>query len=279
MFRLIITLSLLITSCVAVPETGNRPQISEYLAKPAILVFSKTAGWRHNEGIAGADRFFADLASDQGLGFHTTADERIFNSEQLAGFDVIVFNNMTGDVLSPAQEAAFQQWLEGGGAWIGLHGSGDNTHADWPWYDQQIIGPEFIGHPADPQFQTARLVSLAPSHSILDGIPGEWMHHDEWYSFDDASKLGTATALIGIDESSYTPENNVYGDVSDLRMGGEPANHPLVWVRCVGKGRSFYSAIGHSQTSYDDPVYRKLLENALRWVRERDSASTGCPMG
>lgn len=252
------------------------PEITEFMPSPAILVFSKTLGWRHNEGIAGADRFFAEVTSEKGIGLFTTVNGAVFNPEQLRRFEVIVFNNMTGDALTPQQEKAFQDWLENGGAWIGLHSAGDNSHADWSWYDDSVIGPEFVGHPADPQFQEARLVNLATTHPIMRGIPAEWMHTDEWYSFDGTEALGEAVPLLGLDEDSYSPQNLLYGDREDLRMGGGPAGHPIAWTRCIGKGRTFYSGLGHNHTSYDDPIYRKMLLNALEWVRARDDANAGC---
>ncbi|MEL7540076.1 MAG: ThuA domain-containing protein, partial [Pseudomonadota bacterium] len=119
------------------------PHITKWMQQPAIMVFSKTNGWRHNEGIAGADKFFVELSREKGFGIFTTVNAAVFNADDLARFDVIVFNNATGDTLSPEQESAFQSWLEAGGAWIGLHGSGDNTHAEWAWYADTLIGPTF----------------------------------------------------------------------------------------------------------------------------------------
>lgn len=254
------------------------PQITRYMPQPAILVFSKTLGWRHNEGIAGADRFFADLATDRGMGLFTTVNSAVFSDAQLARFRIVVFNNMTGDALTPAQESAFQRWLMNGGALIALHSSGDDSHRDWHWYDDAMIGPEFVGHPADPQFQEARVVNLAKAHPVMRGIPEDWRITDEWYSFDDSGKLGDAVALLGLDESTYSPENLLYGPREDLRMGGGPARHPIAWIRCPGTGRLFYSAIGHSHTSYDDPVYRRLLTNAVDWVQDTDQGMVGCPV-
>ncbi len=282
-----IPLALLLAACApSTAQTGEAapqhdtvpPEITEFMPAPAILVFSKTRGWRHNEGIAGGDRFFAEVAAENGMGLFTTANGAVFNAEQLARFEVVVFNNMTGDTLSPEQEQAFQSWLEDGGALIALHSAGDDSHSDWSWYDTQVIGPQFIGHPADPQFQDARLVNLASEHPVMQGIPAEWMHNDEWYSFDSA-ELGDAVPLLGLDEDSYSPQNLLYGPVQDLRMGGGPEGHPVAWTRCLGEGRSFYSAIGHNHTSYDDPIYRRMLTNAVVWVRTRDGQREGCTKG
>ncbi len=263
------------TDQAAVPYDSAPPEITEHMPQPAVLVFSKTRGWRHNEGIAGADRFFAEFTSENGMGLFTTANGAVFNADQLARFDLVVFNNMTGDTLSPDQERAFQQWLENGGSLVALHSAGDDSHEDWSWYDTNVIGPQFIGHPADPQYQDARVVNLAAEHPVMQGIPADWTHNDEWYSFDSA-ELGDAVPLLGLDESSYSPENLLYGPVQDLRMGGGPEGHPIAWTRCLGEGRAFYSAIGHNHTSYDDPIYRRMLSNALAWVRARGADREGC---
>jgi len=264
------------THAEGVHHDTQPPEITQWMKKPSILVFSKTLSWRHNEGIAGADLYFADLASSRGMGFFSTVNGAVFNDEQLARFDVVVFNNMTGDTLSPAQEQAFQKWLENGGALIALHGSGDASHTDWPWYDEQVIGPEFIGHPMRPQFQEARVANLAPTHPIMNGIPAEWLKVDEWYSFEALERMAGAKPLLGLDESTFIAEiREPDGSVKDIRMGDSAQEHPIAWSRCLGEGRVVYSAVGHSTASYRDEVYRRFLLNTFEWVRTRESGA-GC---
>ncbi|MEO0576568.1 MAG: ThuA domain-containing protein [Pseudomonadota bacterium] len=276
-----------IIACRALPErvptTARQydvtpPDINKFMSQPAILVFSKTLGWRHNEGIAGADYFFVRLARERQYGIFTTVNAAVFNDASLARFDIVVFNNMSGDGLTTEQQDAFQRWLESGGGWIGIHGSGDGSQSDWPWYQQQLIGPTFIGHPADPQFQRARVETIETAHPVMAGIPSQWWHTEEWYSFDSRAQDHGALVLAGIDETSYRPRNNVYGDVADLRMGTGAINHPIIWSRCPGEGRAVYSAIGHSDKSYEDAVYARLLNNAFDWVSgASDQDGSGCP--
>ena len=242
-----------------------RPEITEYMAQPAVLVFSKTRAWRHNEGIAAADRFFADLTLSRGMGLFTTVNGAVFNADDLARFDVVVFNNMSGDTLSKEQQEAFETWLKAGGALIALHASGDNSHTAWAWYDRKVIGPEFTSHPMAPQFQKADLVTLASSHPIMDGIPARFSLSDEWYSFDSTPQDFGLTPLMGLDETTYSPENTVYGP-RDLRMGSEPIDHPIIWTGEIGEGRIFYSAVGHNPGPYDNAVYARLLTQAFDWV-------------
>lgn len=275
----------LVTLCACSPKTiaqdyrgadSAPPDITEWMPQPAILVFSKTAGWRHNEGIAGADLFFVQLARRHEYGIFTTANAAIFNPRDLARFDVVVFNNATGNGLAKDQQRALRDWIEQGGGWIGLHGAGDASQ-EWPWYQERLIGPKFIGHIADPQFQDARLETLADGHPVTQGLPASWLHNDEWYSFDSRPQDHGMRPLVGLDESSYSPRNDLYGEVSDLRMGKGANNHPIVWSRCPNEGRSVYSAIGHNETSYSDPNYSRLLENAFLWVaRKVDAQGEGC---
>lgn len=258
------------------PHDTHPPDITRWMARPAVLVFSKTVDWRHNEGIAGADRFFAELTTERGWGYYTTANSEVFRPEILDRFALVIFNNVTGDTLSAKQRAAFEAWFERGGAWIGLHGSGDDSHGAWPWYARELVGPTFVGHPADPQLQEARLVALASDHPLLKGLPPEWRTTDEWYSFDAPAARFGMTPILGMDESSYKPVNPQYGPREDLRMGPSPADHAIVWTRCHGRGRSVYSALGHSHRAYDSPTYGKLLRNAVDWVLSRDTPD-GCP--
>ncbi|MEM7765037.1 MAG: ThuA domain-containing protein [Pseudomonadota bacterium] len=271
---------LLLLSCAHPPAAQRNnvaPQISEYLREPAMLVFSKTAGWRHNEGIAGADAAFAAMASERALGFFTTENAAVFNDAQLSRFALIVFNNVTGDALSRPQQAAFERWMTRGGAWIGVHGSGDSSLQPWDWYQNRLVGTHFIGHTMDPQIQGATLVTLAVTHPVMDGLPLRWPHRDEWYSFDAPPALPGMTLLVGIDESSYSPLNTIVERwPRDLRMSPSPAGHPMVWAVCEGDYRGVYSALGHQHTSYADANYLHLLGNAVDWVLRR-TGGTECP--
>jgi type 1 glutamine amidotransferase len=253
-----------------------RPAISEYMPSPAVLVFSGTAGWRHNEGIAGADLFFAELTTEKQYGLFTTENPAVFNAEDLARFELIVFNNATGPILNTEQRAAFQNWMRDGGAWIGLHGAGDSSMADWAWYQKRLIDTTFIGHTMGPQFQEATLVTLAPGHPVLKGVPHRWQHTDEWYSFDRVPSPPGAVPLVGIDESSYEPRNTIVERwPRDLRMGASPQDHPMVWVVCVPEFRAVYSALGHGHETYENADYRRLLANAFGWLLDRSASCRG----
>ena len=254
------------------------PAITEHMPQPAILVFSKTRGWRHDEGVSGADLFFVRLAREAGYGIYTTENGAVFTPEILDRFAVVVFNNVTGDVLSPAQQAAFETWTEAGGGFLGLHASGDASSEAWSWYRRALIGPDYMNHPFDPQFQEARVAVLTPDHPVARGLPSEWRQTEEWYSFyDNATALGF-TPILGLDETTYAARNEVWAPGPDLGMGPRPEDHPIVWAACPGEGRSVYSAIGHLDTAYEVVPYAALLRNAFGWVTgETDPDGAACP--
>ena len=131
------------------------PELPADIRRPAILVFSKTNGFRHEEAIPAGNTLFAQMARDNGWGHFQTENGATFSPEILSRFDVVVFNNVSGDVFTPDQRAAFKRFIENGGGFVGLHAAGDNSHAAWDWYSREVIGAKFTQHTMDPQFQQA----------------------------------------------------------------------------------------------------------------------------
>ena len=274
-------LALSLMACSTIPSASADemvwPRSYQYLTENSVLVFSGTRDWRHDSGIAGATAFWAREADENGTGIFTTENPAVFSKSNLDKFSIVVLNSMTGDVLNPAQKMALERFVQDGGGLIIHHGGGDGSSGEtWPWY-KDLIGTVFISHPMDPQIQTASVVTLAPDHPVMAGLENSFSQADEWYSFD-GSVQGKATILAGLDETTYSPVNNIYGDVSDLRMGPEPSNHPIIWAKCPGKGRMVYSALGHNMASFDTQAHQTLLRNAMAWVR-KDSNPEGqsCP--
>ncbi|MEZ4334019.1 MAG: ThuA domain-containing protein [Myxococcota bacterium] len=244
-------------------------------ARLRVLVFSKTNSFRHEDGIAGARRALDAIAARRGFALFHSENGALFDAERLARFDVVVFSNATGDVLSPEQERAFRHWLEQGGGWIGLHSAGDISHAEWTWYLDELIGARFIGHILGPQTQPARVVVEDPTHPATRGLPAAFEHEEEWYSWDRSPREAGFHVLLTVDESSYDPSIRFLGSVTDLRMG----DHPVAWWRCVGRGRALYETMGHGARAYENPAHALLLENALAWAGDGSvcAAATGTP--
>ena len=236
------------------------PTLPADIKRPAILVFSKTNGFRHEEAIPAANALFDAVAQEQGWGLFKTESGAAFSPEILARFDAVVFSNTSGDVFTPAQRAAFKAFLERGGGYVGIHAAGDNSHADWAWYMDRVIGTTFTGHPMDPQFQQAAVRIEDRTNPATRGLPAEWRRTDEWYSFDKSPRKPGIAVLATLDEGTYKP-GSFFG--TELAMSKD---HPIVWARCVGKGRALYSALGHTAATYAEPDYRKHISGALGWA-------------
>ncbi|MCB1688764.1 MAG: ThuA domain-containing protein [Halioglobus sp.] len=247
------------------PNTSHdtvAPAIPASLATPAVLVFSKTNGFRHVEGIAGGAKALESIASTHKWGMFHTENGAVFNERDLARFDVVVFLNASGDMLSDEQESAFQSWLTAGGGWLGIHAAGDSSHLDWQWYRDNLIGATFTAHIMGPQFQTATVVLENHDHPALQGLPNVWQHEEEWYSWEKSPRVEGFKVLATLDENSYVPVADFMGTKTDLSMG----DHPVVWTNCIGAGKSIYAAMGHRAEAFEQPQIRLLLENALTWL-------------
>lgn len=238
------------------------PEISEALQRPAVLLFTKTNGFRHVEGIEAGSKLFKHIAKSRDWGLYHTENGAVFNKEQLQQFDAVVFHNATGDMLSKEQELAFQQWLESGGGWLGVHAAGDGSHQTWDWYMDNLLGAKFTAHIMGPQFQVATVHVEDKDHPAVHALPDQFEHSEEWYSWEESPRANDFEILATIDESSYSPVQKILGQENDLRMG----DHPVVWANCVGQGRSVYSTMGHAAEAYDVPEHKRLLEDALAWA-------------
>jgi type 1 glutamine amidotransferase len=243
----------------------NPPSIAADFGEGAaarVLVFSKTNSFRHKDGIPAARALFDEIAARRGWALFHSENGALFDAAYLSRFDVIVFSNASGDILSEAQEEVFRRWLEAGGGWVGIHSAGDGSHAEWAWYQENLIGGLFTAHIMGPQTQEARVVVEDRSHPATQGLPAEFVHAEEWYSWDASARTKGFDVLLRVDESSYDPTQRFAGRENDLRMG----DHPIAWWRCIGRGRVLYSAMGHWAASYETAAHARLLENAVAWA-------------
>jgi uncharacterized protein len=222
---------------------------------PAILVFEKINGFRDGPSVQAAHKAFSDMAGRRGWSIAFTDNGAVFSKPQLQHYDAIVWNNVSGDALTVSQENAFKAYLAAGGGFAGVHGSGGDPVYVWGWYADSLIGARFIGHPMNPQFQSATVIVEGPKTGIAARLPDSWTMTEEWYSFASSPRLTGARILARLDERSYKP--------SALAMGDD---HPIAWAHCLGDGRSFYTAIGHRPESYAEPNSIELLEQGVAWA-------------
>ncbi len=236
------------------------PNVPAKFANPAILVFSKTNGFRHDEAIDAANVMFRELAKENGWSVFETENGAVHSPELLSRFKVVVWSNASGDNLSIEQRAALKAFIENGGGFIGIHAAGDSSHEDWDWYVKEIIGTRFVGHSLWPHLAQATVNVEGGDHPAMAGLPAKWVRTDEWYSFDSSVRAKGFAVLATVDEATYERG----GPGSDkLTMGKD---HPIIWSHCQGKGRTLYSALGHTGEAFAEPGMRKLIVNAVDWA-------------
>lgn len=233
--------------------------------RPTVLVFNKTNGFIHRDALPAGDKMLTELADELGWDVFITNNGAIHNAEDLKRFEMVVWNNTSGDVLTEEQRTDFKVWLEQGGGWVGMHAAGGDPSYKWDWYVDVLIGAQFIGHTMEPQFQDADLYVADKTLEITSHIPVPWsVKQEEWYAFDQNPRDKGYEILLTIDEDSYiTVGDTKFGFVDS--MEGE---HPIAWRHQVGEGKVFYSSIGHTAPSYSVPENRELIKKAMVWAAE-----------
>ncbi|MEV3857277.1 ThuA domain-containing protein [Streptomyces sp. NPDC050095] len=224
-----------------------------------VLVFSRTAGFRHDSIPAGIDALRA-IGAGNDFTVTATEDPAAFTTANLSAYEAVVFLSTTGDVLDDSRQNALQTYVDSGGGYIGVHAAAD-TEYDWPYYGQ-LVGAWFKSHPA---IQQATVVTEDRTHPATAHLAAIWSRTDEWYNYHTDPRA-TVHVLQSLDESSYS--------------GGEMAgDHPITWCHPQGQGRSFYTGLGHTAESYADPAFRALLLGAVRYAAGQAAADCAPPSG
>jgi len=236
------------------------PQLPADLKAGGVLIFSKTNGYRDEPSIQASNAALSAIATMRGLPSFVTENGAVMNAEQLAKFKLVIWNNASGDVLNEEQRAAFKQWVEQGGSYLGIHGAGGDpvvstghtSLADWKWYVDTLVGAQFVVHSG---IVPAEIHIEDPKSPITKGLPTIWKRSEEWYSFEKSPRDKPGFHILAtVDEKTYSPGRATMG-----------ADHPLIWWHCVEKGRSVYSALGHAGWMYSEPLVIRLLDNAIAW--------------
>jgi type 1 glutamine amidotransferase len=219
------------------------------LAPMNILVFSKTAGFRH-DSIPAGQQMFRDLAEEQGWDVTCSEDASLFTPYNLRKYSAVVFLSTTGDVLGSGQQSAFEEFVKNGGGFVGIHAAAD-TEYSWPWYGD-LVGAWFLSHPA---IQEAEVNVEQQEHPTMGAWPKQFRRKDEWYDYR-TNPRGKVQVLATLNTSTY----------KDSKMMGD---HPIIWCHEVDKGRSWYTGFGHTKESYEEAPFRQMISDALRWVCRR----------
>jgi cytochrome c len=236
------TVGLALATAIGVAATPASAQ-----EDPKVLVFSKTAGFRHDSIPTGVAAIKA-LGAEHGFAVDATEDAAAFTEQNLAGYAAVVWLSTTGDVLNDAQQTAFEHYVDGGGGYAGVHAASD-TEYDWPWYGE-LVGAYFKSH---PQIQQATVDVAGHDHPSTAQLPDTWTRTDEWYNYR-TNPRADVKVLATLDETSYDPGADAMGD------------HPIMWCHPQAQGRSWYTGGGHTIQSYSEPEFLNHLAGGIRYA-------------
>ncbi len=233
-------------SCGSQAGTTQLPAATVNGNMPRLLIFSKTAGYRHASIPAGIAAI-RQLAAEHHVAVDATEDAALFTDANLARYKAIIFLNTTGTIFDQEQAAAFERYIHAGGGYVGIHSASDTEH-QWAWYGQ-LVGAFFKSHPAIAQATVTVEDHNNPSTAML---PEKWVRTDEWYNFV-TNPRAHVHVLLTVDETTY-------------HGGTMGRDHPVAWYHAFDGGRAWYTAMGHTVESYSEPLFRAHIWGGISYA-------------
>ena len=236
---------------LALAAPSPAPSPSPSVPANRLLLVTVTKGF-HHDSIVDLARLLTDLGAESvafTLDRARTDDELKDKTtpEALAGYDGIVLASTTGD-LPVADREALMRWIEDGHALIGIHAAADTFHGYPAFLD--LLGGEFEHH--GPQAKV-HVIVRDKAHPATRTLGDAFDVFDEIYQYKrfDPARVHL---LLGLDAHPET---------------GAPGPYPLAWTREAGKGRVFYTALGHRQDVIAAPWYRDHVRGGILWALRR----------
>lgn len=268
MMLILAVVALAITPCVVAQEP----------TAPRILFFSKSEGFEHgpvaqkDKQPSVAETVLAKLAAENGAPFKSTKDGTQINAENLKNYDLLIFYTQ-GDLTKNSKDGApnmteqgvkdLLEWVKNGGRFMGFHSASDTFHTPeggevTPYL--KMLGGEFRGH--GRQFEGVVKV-VDPAHPAMAGIPQDWKVMEEWYLFHNFNKESIRVLAL-LDPGAERAKQKDY----------DIANYPIIWVNAYGKGKVYFSALGHREELWQDPIFQRSIVDAGTWLMTEGPAGT-----
>ena len=237
--------------CFSALAAGLLAALSADAAPKKLLVVDVVKTFRHSS-IELGEKVLAELAQKSGAFTvdYVRNDEDMakkMTPEALKGYDGVFFLSTTGEMPLPDKQA-FLDWIKAGHGFMGVHAATDTDHGSGPGPDPyiQMIGGEFVTHTTVP----VECVVADPDHPATKGLPKPWKLTDEIYIMKNFDR-STVHELLYLDKA---PGSN------------QPGYWPIAWCKMYGKGRVFYSALGHFEQVWEDPNYQLHVLGGIKWA-------------
>ncbi|HEV7924161.1 MAG TPA: ThuA domain-containing protein [Verrucomicrobiae bacterium] len=232
-----------------------------------ILFFSKSSGYQHDmiARVSGqpsaAEKILAELGKKNNLEFTFTKDGSVFTPENIAKYDAFCFyttldlTTLGTDKNPPMPKegkAAFLQAIHDGKGFVGIHSATDTFHSGPQGVDPyiQMIGGEFVTHDG---WVPGHLIVVDKNFPGMSDVPDDFGPPEEWYSL-----------------KNFSPNLHVLLAHNTTAMKKQPPynrpNFPCTWAQQYGKGRVFYTSMGHRIEVWNNPVFQQVLVGGLKWA-------------
>lgn len=254
----VLLLALGLAACGHSPTAGGAPLRVLYLSQSVGFVHETVR--RPPGGLSSSEIAMQEMARDSGVfTVELTQDARELTATRLAEIDVLVFSTTGALPIDRETWAAVEGWIASGrGGFVGVHSAAD-TALDFPGGQDiytAFLGGRFDGHPWT-EGTLIRLANLEPEHPLAAMWTNGTDHAEEIYQYAGFDP-GRVRVLQALDMSA-----------GPLRR---PYPVPVTWVRELGRGRLFYTNLGHTPSTWADPRFRRQIVEAIRWTGRRTEA-------
>ena len=171
----------------------------------------------------------------------------------------MIWLSTTGDVLNAAQQTAFEDYIQAGGGYTGIHAAAD-TEYEWKWYGH-LVGAYFLQPPArDARPPTSVIVEDTDDHST-QGLPApRWDRTDEWYNYKPVNFEQTGDVrLQPAGQTSTSSSRSTSRPTARRTATTTDDDHPISWCQRYDGGRSWYTGMGHTAESFAEADYLKHI--------------------
>lgn len=246
---------LFIAFCLHAQQNPQQP------ARKQLLVIGDEKGYRH-QAISHAMSTIERLGRESKLwDTHIRTDTEAltkkkleYNAKNLNSFDAVLFYTGGNPAMDEQQRADFLSFIKDDGkGFIGVH-SASITWTKWPEF-VDLLGGTFDEHPWNT-FSAPILVEDAKFPG-MDGFPSAFQLTDEIYQMKSFSRENSRV-LLRLDSSKL--------DLSGTRVHRADRDFAVAWAKMYGKGRVFYSTLGHVEENWDRPDVQKMYAEAIKWA-------------
>lgn len=240
-------------------ETMEPPPEGPYAPRTGsfkMLVYSKTAGFRHDESITTGREMLNAIATQQGFEVKFTETNEEITVEGLSNYEIVFFLNSTGNIFSDQEQQAYQEWMEThDGAFAGVHSATD-TENGWGFYSE-VTGQYYNGHTQSPDTQgEIQWEAAQANHVAVKGLPNPWSRQEEWYKFNQSNQWSTKPGFTIL---------------SRITLNDDGGTRPVSYTREWNNFRSFYTSLGHAGRTFQDADVRKHVSAGIMWAVRREA--------